>query len=428
MAREACFRCDWEGEAEGPVCPRCGTSLYRPRASPPRSPAPAPARVPSRKIRTPRPSVRGRFLPNAEPEDAGAAPVRRRPFLAFAALAVLLTGVLWWFLRSHEVPAGSGAETPPPSTGRLAYTAGAPGAQRLWTWDPPAAAAIPGPVIDGEVVELVGARGDLAGLLGLTARDRAGRLSASILRSQTAGATAERVATADLVAWGPDGASVVSARMGGSVNGYYEDPRVFRERLDRGLREEVLSGQRLCGRISTLGQTFASTYFTWARDDGVGVFYLGNGEPHVVLRGWALLGTSPTSDLLVSPASPTEAGGAALFWRGARQPDPYRSAAGGSVAVRRILTWTTEADEALVVATVDDREGVYLLDTTPGGDRVPVYVGVGQEPAFATATFDDALYLSLDGRLAVWRDGHLTDAGLPADAPPPTGPIAWLPG
>ena len=427
MAREACFRCDWEGEAEGPVCPRCGTPLYRPRTSPP----PAPARVPRREVRPSPRSVRGRFLPNAEPEDVGAALVRRRPFLAFAALAVLLTGVLWWFLRSHEVPTGSGTETPPPPTGRLVYTAGAPGAQRLWTWDPPAVAATPGPALDGEVVQLVGARGGLAGLLGLTARDRTGHLSASILRSQTAGASAEPVATADLVAWGPNGASVVSARVGDTVNGCYEDPRVFRERLDRGLQEEVLSRQRLCGRISTLGQTFASTYFTWARDDGVGVFYLGNGEPHEILRGWALLGTSPTSDLLVVPTSTTEgaaAGGAALFWRGARQPEPYRSAAGGSVAVRRILTWTAEADEALVLATVDDREGLYLLDTTPGGDRVPDYLGVAQEPAFATATFDDALYISLDGRLALWRDGHLADAGLPADAPPPTGPIAWLPG
>ena len=387
--------------------------------------------MPSHEAPAPSPSVRGRFLPNAEREDIGAAPVRRRPFLAFAALAVLLTGVLWWFLRSHEVPAGSGAGTPPPPTGRLVYTAGAPGAQRLWTWDPPAAAATSGPAVDGEVVQLVGARGGLAGLLGLTVRDRAGRLSASILPSQTAGASAQPVATADLVAWGPNGASVVSARLGDTVNGCYTHPTVYRERLDRGLQEEVLSEQRLCGRISTLGQTFASTYFTWARDDGAGVFVLGNGEPHELLRGWALLGTSPTSDLLVAPASTTEeaaAGGAALFWRGARQPDPYRSAAGGSVEVRRILTWTTEADEALVVATVDDREGLYLLNTTPGGDRVPAYVGVAKEPAFATATFDDALYLSLDGRLVLWRDGHLADAGLPVDAPPPTGPIAWLPG
>ncbi len=426
MTREACFRCDWEGEAEGPVCPRCGTPLYRPRASP----RPAPARESPREAPTPSPSARGRFLPNVEREDVGAAPVRRRPFLAFAALAVLLTGVIWWFLRAHEVPAGSGGGTPPPPTGRLVYTAGAAGAQRLWTWDPPAAAATPGPAVDGEVVQLVGARGGLAGLLGLTARDRAGRLSASILRSQTADASAEPVVTADLVAWGPDGASVVSARVGDTVNGCYEHPRVFRELLDRGLQEEVLSRQRLCGRISTLGQTFASTYFTWARDAGVGVFVLGNGEPHELLPGWALLGTSPTSDLLVAPASPTEAaaGGTALFWRGARQPDPYRSAAGGSVEVRRILTWTTQADEVLVVATVDDREGLYLLNTTPGGDRVPAYVGVAQEPAFATATFDDALYLSLDGRLVLWRDGHMADAGLPVDAPPPTGPIAWLPG
>lgn len=72
--------------------------------------------------------------------------------------------------------------------------------------------------------------------------------------------------------------------------------------------------------------------------------------------------------------------------------------------------------------------GLYLLDTTPGGERVPRYVGFTSVPAAGTATFDGSLYVALQGRVLLWRGDQLVEMDLPDGAPRPTGPIAWLPG
>jgi hypothetical protein len=355
-----------------------------------------------------------------------------RPFVAFVALAALLTAGVWWFLRAHEVPQGVDAGSPPPN-GRLVYSTGDPGGNRLWTWDPRSATVAEGPALDDEVVQLVSAQGALAGWLGVTTRDVGGLLQASILRTQTAEARPEHLYTADLVAWGPDGASVVVAGLGNETNGCYANLKVYRERLDLDLRERTYHSRLFCGGIPTLGQTLATTYFTWERPRGTGVYFLGNGDPHRALWGWSMLSVSPTSDLLVQPAPPSAeaAGGAALFWRGAHEPDPYRGADGSPVRMSRILAWTIDAsgaEGALVEATVEDREGLYLLDTTPGGDRVPRYVGIVRQPVFATAAFDGSIYVTMQGRLLSWQDGHLVEVQLPEGAPAPAGPIAWLPG
>jgi hypothetical protein len=352
-----------------------------------------------------------------------------RPFIAFVALAALLTAGVWWFLRAHEVPQDVDAASPPPS-GRLVFATGDAGANRLWTWDPRSATVAEGPALDDEIVQLVSAQGALAGWLGVTTRDAGGLLHASILRTQTAEARPEHLYTADLVAWGPNGASVVVAGLGNETNGCYANLTVDRERLDQDLRERTYRSRSFCGGMPTLGQTLATTYFTWERPRGTGVYFLGNGEPHRVLWGWSMLSVSPTSDLLVQPAPPAAgaAGGAALYWRGAQEPDPYHGADGSPVRVSRILAWTIGADGALVEATVGDREGLYLLDTTPGGDRVPRYVGIARPPVFATAAFDGSIYLTMQGRLLSWQDEHLVEIQLPEGAPDPTGPIAWLPG
>jgi hypothetical protein len=344
-------------------------------------------------------------------------------------VGVAMTGGAWWFLRAHEVPLGGDVASAPPASGRLVYTTGSPGSQRLWTWDPRTGTVTQGPALNDEVVHLISAQGALAGWLGVTTRRTDSMLEASILRTQTPTARPEHLFVADRVAWGPDGASVVAARFGGVSDGCYASLRVDRERLDLGRRETTYRRSRFCGEIPSLGQTFATTYITVRNATGTGIFFLGNGDPHEALHGWSLISTSPTSDLLVRPAgADATAEGAALFWRGAERPEPYRGGAtGGVVLVDRVLSWTTAADGALVVATVDGRSGLYLLDTTPGGDRVPRYVGVLREPVAAAPMFDGSIYIASGGRLLRWSQERLTEVALPDGAPRPSGPIAWLP-
>jgi hypothetical protein len=428
MATATCFRCDWKGDADGDACPNCGAPLYRRPPPVPGTPHPSPpVTPPGRPAGPPRPE----FLPLAAPEEGPASrpPRRSHAFVAFVLLAVIVTGSLWWFLRAHEVPPGAQAVSPPPD-GHLVYAASGEGGERLWDWDPRTGTATEGPQIGGEVVQLVSAQGALSGWLGVTTRTAGGRLDASILRTQTPDARPAHVLTGDLVAWGPNGATVVAADLGAQTNGCYASLAVDRERLDRGPYERVFRRSRFCGGIRMLGQTLATTYLTWERPDGTGVFFLGNGDLHVTLRGWSMLSVSPTSDLLVQPAPPTaeSAGGAALFWRGAEQPDPYHSGGVSPVVVSEVLTWTTGADGALVIATIEGVRGLYLLDTTPGGSRAPLYIGPATTPAFATAAFDGSLYVAMQSRLLVYRAGGLTEIDLPEGAPHPAGPIAWMPG
>jgi hypothetical protein len=433
MARATCFRCDWTGETDAAACPNCGTSLY-PSPSEPvagRDPA-APPRASREEDTRPSARPRAQYLARSAAADGPGAPAPRRShqFAAFVALALFLTGGAWWFLRSHEVPgAGDPAASPPPE-GHLVYTAGEPGSQRLWSWDPRTGIASPGPALEGEVTQLVSAQGALTGWLGVTTRGADGLLEASILRSQAPDARPVHVFTADLVAWGPDGASVVSANMGETTDGC-APLEVHREQLDRGVGELVYRRARFCGQIPSIGQTLSISYFTWRRPSGagqargVGVFSLGNGEPHRVLRGWELVSVSPTSDLLVRPADGTDV---ALFWNGASTPEPYRSVGGAPMQLDEVLAWTVGADGALVEGTLAGRPGLYLLDTTPGGDREPRYVGLAGVPATATAAFDGSIYLAMDGQVLVWRGDHLVGVELPDGAPSPNGPIAWLPG
>ena len=66
--------------------------------------------------------------------------------------------------------------------------------------------------------------------------------------------------------------------------------------------------------------------------------------------------------------------------------------------------------------------------TTPGGIRVPSYVGLARDPVAATAAFDGSLFVAMQGQLFVYREGRLTEVDLPEGAPRPAGPMAWMPG
>ncbi len=427
MVLASCFRCDWSGETDAPACPRCGTALYRPPSGQARGPSETPP-VP-RDGGAPSPP-RTEYLPTSALQGPGPRIAYHSRFLAFAVLAVFLTAGVWWFLRSHEVPEPGDPAASPPPEGHLVYVAGEAGSRRLWSWDPRTGVATQGPALEGEVTHLVGARGALTGWLGVTARGPDGLMEASVLRSQGPDAEAVHLVRADLVAWSSNGASVVSADLGSTASGCSADLRIDRERLDRGVQELVYRPELFCGRISMIGQTLASTYFTWDRSRGAdggrsGVFVLGNGQPHRVLRGWVLVSVSPTSDLLVRPS---HAAGAALFWNGAKRPEPYRGIDGSPMQVGEVLTWSIGADAALVVGRLGGRDGLYLLDTTPGGDRIPRYVGLAGEPAAATAAFDGSLYVEIQGRILIWRGDQLVEVDLPEGAPRPVGPLAWLPG
>ena len=171
--------------------------------------SPPPVRGPRRPVRRAEPSCPRGTPGRARPgHDA-----HRRPFATFVALAVVVTAGVWWFLRAHEVPRGGGRrDAASQRPARLHRRRGRDAAP-----------------VDLGSPRRDGGRGSRARRRGRAARERAGRARRLARRHHAqrvwpAGcldpADADRrraprhLVTADLVAWGPNGASVVAADVG----------------------------------------------------------------------------------------------------------------------------------------------------------------------------------------------------------------------
>jgi hypothetical protein len=279
------------------------------------------------------------------------------------------------------------------------------------------------------VLRLVDAGGSLHGWLGITTLADDGSQRAGVLRARTATSRVTPLLGGDLVAWGPNGESAASATISRSAGGCGRTLELRRSDTRSLSVERVFNDPDFCGRVRNLAEDVASTYLTLERrtrdpTSSSGVYYIGNGRLHRVLADHEMLSMSPTADMLVRPVDDR---GAELFWRNAAQPRPYLLG-GDPLFIDDVLTWTTGADAALVVGRLGDRQGLFEVDTTPGGSAVPRYVGTATGPASAASADDGSIYIATGSHLEVWRDGELSEVPLPGGAPVPAGPMAWLPG
>jgi hypothetical protein len=112
---------------------------------------------------------------------------------------------------------------------------------------------------------------------------------------------------------------------------------------------------------------------------------------------------------------------------GDRRPDRRRDGT-HALTVERILTWSGDASRVALVGALGEREGVFVLSAGAGtGPRVPRFVMPGGRTMDATFDASGELYVAVDGRILVDRDGVLTSIRLPEEAPAPAGPIVWIP-
>ena len=99
MAGAICLRCDWQGEAEAPACPACGTALYR---EGPRTPPESAARGPE---------------PGAGAGPPPVRPRRRAAFVMAGAVTVVAATAAFLWIRSNT----PGAKGPRALSGTIVY-------------------------------------------------------------------------------------------------------------------------------------------------------------------------------------------------------------------------------------------------------------------------------------------------------------------
>jgi hypothetical protein len=320
-----------------------------------------------------------------------------------------------------------------PASGTLLFLARSDdGSASLWLFDPAAGAVRPGPAVPRATVDLVDVSGAAAGWVGLerVTADR-GR-GVSVLQGVDPGADALALGRGDLVAWGPGGASLVFARNGRKAAAGCVPVRI---RLLRVLTQKVewaLDDPGFCGPVLSLSRSAAATYFTAASGDRLSVYLTGSvGIPHLMFEGLAMLSASPPSAFLLSPDRPAGRSSPAdrtlLGWKGIGGPVTVGSG-GDALSVDRVLAWSPDGAEVALVGSLGSVRGVFILEAG-SGERVrePRFLMPAGAQIDATFDRDGRLYLAVDGRILAERRGSVTTLTLPEGAPPPAGPIVWIP-
>jgi len=417
MNETACFRCDWQGRARGSTCPACGAPLYRPGRAP-----------------------RGTDVVEDDEAHLGETPTMRSgPPGAAIAIAVVLafvTVISVDVLAGEPSPAGSEpVRGEPARAGTLVYLARDRGRERLWVVDLSAGVARPGPVVPEGTVELTDASGASSGWVGVERRTQRRTIAVSILRGMTPDAEAVGLGHGDLVAWGPDGRSLVFARNGRRAATGCAPVRISLVTVLTEKVEWALDDPGFCGPVFSLSRSAAATYFTAASGDRLSVYLTGSvGVPHLMFEGLGVISATPPAAFLLTGGSPramrgdpSTDTGTLLGWKGIGGPVTVGD--GRDVLVsERILAWTADGGRVALVGALGDRRGVFVVDAGSGSEvRVPRYV-MPATPGL-DAAFDAVghLYVSADGRVSVGRGGTIDDLPLPAGAPAPSGPIVWIP-
>ena len=410
MTDAVCFRCDWQGRRLGRTCPNCGAALFRPADR-------DPDRIDARDE-----AVRS----TGDPRDGRGG---SRVALAVVVVLALVAVAAFELLADDPDRAPRPTAEEPAAGGRLVIVAGTGGDASIWVLDLASGGSQRGPDVPRRVIELVDVSSAELGAIGIERRLPDGRTGVAVLPAVEPGANPERLGRGDLVAWGPDGRSVVFATNRPRSAGC---PRV-RIRLVAVRTREVgwaLDDPGFCGPVVSVSRSAAATYFTAPSGDRTGVYLTGSvGVPHLMFDDVAMVSASPPGAFLLAPSrtDDDDAGSAVLGWQGVGGPltvgrgdDP--------LIVERVLSWSPDGAEVALVGSVGATTGVFRLDAGSGtGVREPELVVRTPDVLDGTFGVDGSLFLSLPAGIIVERDGSISRLSLPDGARGAAGPILWIP-
>ncbi|MEX2274074.1 MAG: hypothetical protein WEA10_00705 [Actinomycetota bacterium] len=458
--RAVCLRCDWSGEAleaERP-CPACGVALYvlcpdREPSTP--SPRPAAASGPNL------PSAGRRSAETASTLDEAGRPgdnpdlgvlepgtssegARRFAPLAIAGLlivAVLVGRSILDTDRATRGPIVSGR-------GTLVYAAEAgDGTEGIWAVDLATGSIVRGAEIDGisELFRIDDGRSSTSIALTRIAVD--GRSQAlAIAGYGVIGARPDLLVVGDKVAWGPRGLSVSAASTVGDDESCAPAVRARAYDLARFQEIAVTEPGEACGQLLSTGRDEHRTYLSVADGERVRTTWVtAAGSPHRIGGHRALTGVSPTGDLLLTPVRfvslgivpvrtrfpepiPQAISGTVLAWPGRGGPVPLMSG-GERLLVQKVLAWSPDGARAIVLGSAGERVGIFTFTTGAGtGQREARLLSPPRGPVGGATFLDDGTaVIAAAGRLFRLEPSGLHEVALPASAPLPQGPIAWMP-
>ena len=412
---DACFRCDWHGKRLGRRCPNCGAVLFR------RSDR-EPDRVEDDEV------------------DRSSGVTRDGRSGSGAALAAVVVFALAVAVAALEVLAGGGDGTPQPSNelaagGRLVIVADAGGDASLWVLDLGSGGSQRGPLVPSRVVELVDVSAAEPGAVGIERRLRNGRTAVSILHAIQRDAAFERLGKGHLVAWGPEGRSLVFAA-NRNRPGTCSRVRIRLVYVRTGKVSWALDDPGFCGPVLSVSRSSAATYFTAPSGDRFGVYLTGSvGVAHLMFDDVAMISASPPGAFLFGDASVDAAASEGdlgsdetlLGWQGVGGPIAVGRGS-DPLIIERVLAWSLDGSEVALVGSVGPTSGVFRLDAGSGtGVREPELVIRSPDVLDATFGADGSLFLTRHDEIIVAQDGSIGRLPLPSGVGGPAGPVLWIP-
>ena len=374
MNDAVCFRCDWQGRRLGRACPKCGAPLFRPSDAV-RADADIEEPSPSRGAAT-----------TLERSRAALGLVAAVAVVAIVALELLAPAGIDPTPRVSRADRSAGP-------GKLVMVAGEDGNHALWVLDLASGGSQRGPAVPGDVAELVDVSSADFGAIGIERRLSDGRTVVSLLHPTELDAVVEWLGTADLVAWGPEGRTLVFAT---NREGPGECSRVRIRLLDLRTRtvQWALDDPSFCGPVVSTIRSAAATYFTAPSGDRLGVYLTGSvGVSHLTFDGPLTVG------------------------RG-----------GNWLVVDRVLAWSSDGADVALVGSLGATSGVFRLDAGSGTEvREPDLVFASPDVLDATFGPDGSLFLTRPAEIVVERHGSISRLPLPEGARGVTGPILWVP-
>ena len=435
-----CLRCDWQGDTEAKACPSCGAPLFR---APRRPPAPITQDDGGGRLGTSRPPS-----PDRAPSEARAPATSARS--VFLVVGVVFAVLLFVVSRGgpDDRTAGPPAVAGTVSTpgGLLVYAVSdGHGAARLWLWELGSDRFRKGPLVR-EPSEIVNVATPAYGWLGLTAPLGGGVHEASVLGSLAPDAKPRPLGRGDIVTWAGHGDSVVLVDRGPLLDDCRRAVTITSVRM-RGERQVILH-RELCGDVLSAGRTTIGYFLTVDGPLSTDVVGAGYPDAGLLLRDHGVIGIAPDGTMIVTPSTefvpavvatrpvagdydppPLRIAGAASLFRQFRGPPVPLLVRGVALRVDRVLAWAPDGKSALVVARLGgDRPGLWSvpLAIVEGGSASARYLADVRGVTAAAYASDGTAFVVTDERLWTFRHRSLEPIDVPAGAPAPNGPLAWI--